>query len=165
MLAAGPGRAVDDRRRRRIATVAVFFLALLAWAGPGGIFKYVLPGPGELADYLGNSVAGIVANWHATVPFAAATAAATWLALTAISRLRPAARRTALATLMAATGRAGDRAHRHAGRPQPIDGHEPVPGREAVNTLGAALFVTGANILLALAASGRRGSNPPSPEV
>jgi hypothetical protein len=29
-----------------------------------------------------------------------------------------------------------------------------------VNTLGAALFVTGASILLALAASGRRGSNP-----
>ena len=43
--------------------------------------------------------------------------------------------------------------------PQPIDGHEPVTGREAVNTLGAALFVTGASILLALAASARRASN------
>jgi hypothetical protein len=168
VLAAGPGRAVNDPRRRRIATAAVFFLALIAWAGPGGIFKYALPGPGELADYLGNSVAGIVANWHATVPFAAATAAATWLALTALSRLRPAARRTALATLMAATGVLAIVLTVTQAGPQPIDGHQPVTGREAANTLGAALFVTGASILLALAASATgscrngRGSRAPA---
>jgi hypothetical protein len=160
VLAAGPGRAVDDPSRRRIATSVVFFLALIAWAGPGGIFKYVLPGPGELADYLGNTVAGIVANWHATLPFAAATAAATWLALTAISRLRPAARRTALATLMAATGLLAIALTVTQAGPQPIDGNDALAGHESVNTLGAALFVTGASILLALAASGRRGSNP-----
>ncbi len=155
VLAAGPGRAVDDPRRRRIATAAVFFFALVAWAGPGGIFKYVMPGPGELADYLGNSVAGIVANWHATVPFAAATAAAAWLALTALSRLRPAARRTALATMMAATGALAIALTVTQAGPQPIDGQDPVTGGEAVKTLGAALFVTGASILLALVASAR----------
>jgi len=37
--------------------------------------------------------------------------------------------------------------------PQPIDGNDALAGRETVNTLGAALFVTGASILLALAAS------------
>jgi hypothetical protein len=160
VLAAGPGRAVEDPRKRRLAAVAVFFFALIAWAGPGGIFRYVLPGPGELADYLGNSVAGIVANWHVTVRFAAATAAATWLTLTALSRLRPAARRTALATLMAATGVLAIALTVTQAGPQPIDGNDALAGHEAVNTLGAALFVTGASILLALLASGRRGSNP-----
>jgi hypothetical protein len=138
----------------------VFFFALIAWTGPAGIFNYVLPGPGQLAAYVVTSIGATVANWHATVPFAAATAAATWLALTAIARLRPAARRTALATLMAATGvLAIVVTVTHAG-PQPIDGHDPVTGREAVNTLGAALFLTGASTLLALVASARRGSNP-----
>jgi hypothetical protein len=160
VLAAGPGRAVDDPRRRRIATAAVFFLALIAWAGPAGIFNYVLPGPGELADYVGNSVAGIVANWHATLPFAAGTAAATWLALTAISRLRPATRRTGLASLMAATGVLSIVLTVTQAGPQPIDGNDALPGREAMKTLGAALFVTSASILLALGGSGRRGSNP-----
>jgi hypothetical protein len=160
VLAAGPGRAVDDQRRRRIATAAVFFLALIAWAGPVGIFKYVLPSPAELADYLWVGVTGIIANWHTTVPFAAATAAATWLALTAIPRLRPAARRTALATLMAAIGvPAIALTLTQAGQPA-IDGHQVIAEPEVMTSLGAAPFVTGASILLALAASARRGSNP-----
>jgi hypothetical protein len=89
-----------------------------------------------------------------------ATAPATWLALTALSRLRPAARRTAPATLMAATGVLAIALAVTQAGPEPIDGNDALAGRETVNTLGAALFVTGASILLALAASGRRGSNP-----
>jgi hypothetical protein len=155
VLAAGPGRAVDDPRRRRNAAAAVFVLALIAWAGPGGIFNYVLPGPGQLADYVGSNLAGVVANWHTTVPFAAATAAATWLALITVSRLRPATRRSALAGLMVGTGVLAIAITVAQAGPQPIDGHDVNTGTEAIRTLGAALFVAGASVLLALAASRR----------
>jgi hypothetical protein len=150
ILAAGPGRAVDDGRRRKLAAWAVFFVALIAWGGPAGIFKYVLPGPGELAVYVWTNLTGIASEWQTSIPFAGATAAVTWLALTGISHLTAPARRIALAAGMASTGVLAIVLTLAQSGPPPIDGHE------AITSLGTAPFVTGASILLALAASGRR---------
>jgi hypothetical protein len=151
ILAAGPLRALDSARRRN-AVVAAFFLALLVWPAPGSIFKYGIPNPVELAEFMRWNLSGIYSNWQVTVPFAAVTAAGTWLALRMLSRLRPAARGTALAAGLFAAGAVA--VTLVATRPDlPAE-----YGRSAFADLGSAAFVTGLSMLLALVAASAKRS-------
>jgi hypothetical protein len=146
ILAAGPLRALDSARRRN-AVVAAFFVALLVWPGTGSIFKYGIPDLGELAEFMWWNLSATYSNWRVSVPFAALTAAGTWIALRMLSRLRPAARGPALAAGLFAAGAVA--VTRVAARPDlPAE-----YGRSAFADLGSAAFVTGLSMLLALVAA------------
>jgi hypothetical protein len=149
VLAAGPFRAVDDPRRRRVAALA-FPLALVVMAGPFGILAHGVPSPGELAEYVKWNVTAVYANWTMTVPNAAAVAAGTWVALRLLSELRVRARLPVLAGALACVSLATvvvtwDRPDLAAEY-----------GQSAFADLGPAVFVTGLAALLALLASWRR---------
>jgi hypothetical protein len=151
ILAAGPFRAVDSPRRRRVAAAIAFVAALLVWSAPASVFKYSIPDAGELAEFLRVNLAGIYRNWHVTLPYAATAAAGTWLALTALSRLPASSRRRALAAgLVAAGAVAVTLTWARPDTPAPY-------GRSAFADLGAAVFVTAVGMLLALVAT-RRGN-------
>jgi hypothetical protein len=137
ILAAGPFRAVNSPRKRRIAAGFAFVAALGVWASPLGAFKYSIPSVGDFVEYLWVDVTGVYANWQITLPFAAGVTAGTWLALTALARMRPAVRTRALAAGMAAASALA----------------VALTGRSAFADLGAAAFVTGVAMLVALAAA------------
>ena len=151
VLAAGPLQAVDSTRRRRGIAAIAFVAAVLIWPAPGSVFKYSIPDAGELVEYLRVYFAGIYSNWTSTLPYAAAAAAGTWLALKALYRLPEPARRRALAAGLVVAGAVA--VTLTWARP---DLRAPY-GRSAFADLGAAVFVTAAAMLLALVASGRRG--------
>jgi hypothetical protein len=154
ILAAGPFHAVDSARKRRIAAGFTFLAVLGLWASPLGAFKYSIPSVGEFVEYLWGNVAGIYANWLISLPFAAGVTAGTWLALTALARMRPAVRTRALAAgLAAACALAVALSWTRPDLPAEY-------GRSAFADLGAAAFVTGVAMLLAVAASARRVSDP-----
>jgi hypothetical protein len=153
ILAAGPGRAVDDARRRRIAACVAFFGALLIWSSPGSLLKHSLPSPHDLLETLKWIVPAVWANWEVTLPFAAATGAGTWLALLGLACLPRPARRPALAAGLFAAGAIA------VGLTWARPDLPAEYGRSAFADLGAGIFVTTASMLLALVASRRRGSN------
>jgi hypothetical protein len=138
-LAAGPLRAAEDRRRRRRAALLTFPLALLVLNGPLGVFVHIVPSPGDLAEYLVANVDGIWSNRSSTVPNAAVVAAGTWLLLTVVAELRPAARVPVLAAMLAVVSVAAVVATWD--RPQ-----------LAFADLGTGVFATALAALLALAA-------------
>ena len=158
ILAAGPFHAVDSPRRRRIAACVSFVAALLVWSAPFAVFKYLIPDAGELIDFLGANFAGIYANWSITLPYAASTAAGTWLALRLLSRVPPPRRRGALAGGLVAAGAVA--VTLTWARPDLVAPY----GQSAFADLGAAAFVTALGMLLAVIAALRpAGGYPPPP--
>ena len=156
VLAAGPFRAVDSPGRRRRAAVVAFFLALVMWSAPGSGFKHLIPDPGALWQVWW-SLENIHFQWKVTLPFAAATSVGTWLTLGAVSRLSPMARRRALAAgLSAAAAVVLISVWTRPGLNADYD--------HASFDVGAAVFVTAAGMLLALAAAyvGSRSRSRPS---
>lgn len=154
ILAAGPFQAVDSARKRGIAAGCTFLAVLGLWASPLGAFKYSIPSVGEFVEYLKLDAAAVYANRGISLSFAAGIAVGTWLALTSLSRMRPARRKHALAAGMAAACALAV-ALTWARPDLPVE-----YGRSAFADLGAAAFVTGVAMLLAVAASARRVSDP-----
>ena len=158
ILAGRPFHAVDSTRRRRTAACISFIAALLVWSAPFAIFKYLVPDAGQLVEYLGTNVAGISANWSITVPYAASVSAGTWLALNVLSRMRPRARRGALAAGLVAAGAVAVALTWT--RPDLVAPY----GQSAFADLGAGVFVTALGMLLAAVAVLRpAGGYPPPP--
>lgn len=152
IIAAGPLRAQESARRRNLV-VGAFLVALLVWPAPGSIFKYGIPDPGALAEFMRWNFSAIYSNWQVSVPFAALTAAGTWIALRMLSRLRPAARGRALAAGLFAAGAVA--VTQMATRPD----LPPEYGRSAFADLGSAAVVTGLSMLLALLAAVSRATD------
>lgn len=158
VLAAGPFRAVDNQRRRRVAAAIAFFAALVLWSTPGAVFKHSIPDAGELAESLRWNFAGIYSSWTTTLPFAASASAGTWLALRALSAVRASARRRALAAGLVAAGAAA--VTTTWSRPDLVAPY----AQSAFADLGAAVFVTALGVLLAAVAVVRVTDGcPPSP--
>ena len=147
VLAAGPFRALESGGRRRAATAIAFVAALLVWSAPGRVLLEPVPGLGSLAELLFLRLEVTYLVWDVTLPFAAATALGTWVALRTLSGLRPAARRPALAAGVFAAG---------AVAVVSVWTRPGLPGEyasTATGDLGAAAFLTGAGMLLALVAA------------
>jgi hypothetical protein len=160
VLAAGPFRAADDRRRRTRAALLAFPLALLFLNAPGWLFANGVPSPAEFADYLSVRVQAMWANRTITVPDAAMVAAGTWLLLTVVSELRARARLPVLAVTLAIVSAAAvvatwDRPTIHVDDPRAfVDAY----AQSAFADLGTGVFATALAALLALAAIARRES-------
>jgi hypothetical protein len=152
VLAAVPFSSVDEPRRRRRAALAAIPIALVVMAGPFGIFQYMWPSPGELADYLWWNVTAVYANRTLMVPDALLVAAGAWVLLKAVSGVAPRARFALLAGALAFAS-AGCIVATWARPDLPAE-----YGQSAFADLGPAVFVSGLAALLALAAVARRGS-------
>ncbi len=147
VLAAGPFRALESRRRRLAAAAIALIAAPVLWFAPGAFLFEPAPSPAWVVESVLLRLEVVYLAWHVTLPFAAATAAGTWVALELLSRLAPAARRQILAAGIFAAGCVA--VVTVLTRPDLSGEFVSSPSRE----VGAAAFVTGAGMLLALVAA------------
>lgn len=146
VLAVGPFRALDSPRRRTAAVVLAFPVALAVFTAPGWILTSGVPDAATLAEFLKWAPAAVFHNWHLTVPASIGSVLGTWIALRALGRLSPPARRRALGGALVILGAvAVAQAWQRPDLPAEY-------GRSAFADLGTATFIAAAGLLLALAA-------------
>lgn len=146
VLAVGPLRALESRRRRRTAVLLSVPLALAIFTQPGRIFYTGLPDAGTIAEFLTWSPAAVYANWELAVPACIGSALGTLIALRALERLRPAARRHALGAVLVILSAVSIAQAWH--RPDlPAE-----YARSAFADLGPATFMAATGLILVLAA-------------
>jgi hypothetical protein len=96
--------AHETARRRRTTALLVAPVVFLLFSAPGNLFNGGVPSPAIVLDYAVWSVEAAFVNWTHTLPAIAAALVATWVALTALSRLTPQTRRRVLGMVLAALG-------------------------------------------------------------
>ena len=147
VLGAGPFRMLESRRRRLAAAAIAFVAAPVLWFAPGAFLFAPAPSPGWVVESVLLRLEVVYLAWHVTLPFAAATAAGTWVALELLARLAPAARRQILAAGIVAAGSVAV---------VTVLTRPDLSGEfvsSASRDVGVAVFVTGAGMLLALVAA------------
>jgi hypothetical protein len=143
VLAAGPMRAVDDPRRRRIAVLLTFPLFVLIWTSPGRLVVHGAVDLQSLVEYL--RVLPSYALGRGAIELTAA-ALATWASLRALRRLDEPGRRYVMAAALAFL--AGAAVVQAAVRPDlPAE-----YAQSAFADLGTAAFLAALAMLVALAA-------------
>jgi hypothetical protein len=146
VLAAGPFRAAEDLRRRRVAVLLAIPLALAAFTTPGRIFYAGVPDWDTLVEFAKWSPAAVFHNWTLTLPGSLGAVLVTWIALGALRGSSALARQRALgAALLLLAAVAVAQAWHRPDLPAEY-------ARSAFADLGTATFLTAAGAALALIA-------------